>query len=194
MDFDVSLKKVTPLQLSFADVPHDVAVLCNDRVLGVFPSCGTSFGDLTISASLKQGKNLLRVLMWGDVQPEVAAKFSLYNLPETVTAEAEWSWRPWEMPREGGLVVGKNQPAWYLSEFARPRGGGPLFLHVVAARKGQIFLNGRNAGRFWTVGPQQGYYLPECWLADNNQLLLFAEQGDLPRRTRLEQAAAPKAP
>lgn len=194
IDFEIPLKKVTPLQLSFADVPHDVAVLCNDRVLGVFPSGGANFGDLTINVGLKQGKNLLRVLVWGDMQPAEAAKFDLCALQEQVTAEAEWSWRPWEMPREGGPVVGKDQPAWYLAEFARPAGNRPMFLHIVAAKKGQIFLNGRNAGRFWTVGPQQSYYLPECWLADNNQLLLFVEQGDLPRRTRLEQAAAPKAP
>ena len=83
-------------------------------------------------------------------------------------------------------MIGKDQPAWYAAEFAYTPRPVPLFVHVAGARKGQLVLNGHNVGRFWTIGPQQYYYLPECWLGEHNELLLFVEQGDLPRRTRLE--------
>jgi hypothetical protein len=29
---------------------------------------------------------------------------------------------------------------------------------------GFIYLNGHPLGRYWDVGPQREYYLPECWL------------------------------
>jgi hypothetical protein len=83
-------------------------------------------------------------------------------------------------------VVGKDQPAWYATSFHYTPSDSALFLHVAGAKKGQVFLNGHNLGRFWTVGPQQHYYLPRCWLDETNELLLFEEQGNLPRRTRLD--------
>ena len=186
IDLDLPLRKVAPVHLSVADVPHDLTVLCNDRVLGIFPSYGTNYVDLTITVGLKRGRNLLRLLAWGAKGDDVAEHVRLHSLAENLTWQAEWSWRAWQMPQEGGPVVGKDQPAWYAAKFRRPERDCALFVHVVAARKGQLFLNGHNVGRFWTAGPQDCYYLPACWMAEENQLLLFVESGDLPRRTRLE--------
>jgi beta-galactosidase len=31
-------------------------------------------------------------------------------------------------------------------------------------KKGMVYVNGRNIGRFWEIGPQQTLYLPGCWL------------------------------
>jgi hypothetical protein len=184
LDIDFALTHVTPLHLSFAGVPHHVAVLCNDRVMGFYPCCGQSFGDVMLGGALRKGKNALKLLMWGDVQAKVQNHVRLDCLVETLDAAV--AWRPWEMPVEGGPVVGKDQPAWYAASFKHSVDGGPLLLHVVGARKGQIFINGHNVGRFWTIGPQQSYYLPACWLGENNELLIFEEQGNLPRRSRLE--------
>ena len=101
-------------------------------------------------------------------------------------------------------------PSWYASSFAHARNSASLFLRLsapsaptkapkgrtakgrsaakggaaamehLADAKGQIYLNGRNIGRFWTRGPQELYYLPECWLAGQNELMLFVEDGNLP--------------
>ena len=184
LDVDFSLSQVTPIHFSFAGVPHHAAVLCNDRVMGFYPCCGSNFGDLTLTAALRKGKNAFRFLLWGDVRPDVADKLRFDTLLETLDADV--AWRPWQMPVEGGPVVGKDQPAWYAAGFHYTPSDSALFLHVAGAKKGQVFLNGRNLGRFWTVGPQQYYYLPRCWLGETNELLLFEEQGNLPRRTRLE--------
>lgn len=184
LDLDFNLSQVTPTHFAFAGVPHHAAVLCNDRVLGFYPCRELNFGDLTLAAALRKGKNAFRVLLWGDVEPDVAEKFRFDSLLGSL--DGSLSWRPWEMPVEGGPVVGKDQPAWYATTFNYSPSDRPLFLHVAGAKKGQIFLNGHNVGRFWTVGPQQCYYLPRCWLAETNELLLFEEQGNLPRRTRLE--------
>ncbi len=184
LDVDFGLSQVAPIHFSFAGVPHHAAVLCNDRVMGFYPCCGANFGDLMLTAALRKGKNAFRLLLWGDVQAGVADKLRFDSLQETLDAAV--SWRPWQMPVEGGPVVGKDQPAWYTTSFHYTPSDSALFLHVAGAKKGQVFLNGHNLGRFWTVGPQQHYYLPRCWLGQTNELLLFEDQGNLPRRTRLD--------
>jgi len=186
LDVDLSLSEVSPVHVSFTDVPYHVAVLCNDRTVDFFPCDGRNFGDLTLTAGLQKGKNVLQLLMWGDVEATVAEKIRFYSLLGAISQEATAGYRPWQMPAPGGPVVGKDQPAWYAARFAYQPQDRPLFVHVAGAKKGQLFINGHNAGRFWTIGPQQYYYLPECWLKEDNELLLFVEQGDLPRRTRLE--------
>ncbi|KAI7790168.1 putative beta-galactosidase-1-like protein 2 [Triplophysa rosa] len=42
--------------------------------------------------------------------------------------------------------------------------------------KGVVFVNGRNLGRHWSVGPQKGLYLPGPWLrSGDNQIVVFEE-------------------
>lgn len=181
---DLPMTKVLPVHLSFAGVPHHVAVLCNDRVAGFFPARGPGYGDVTLGSELKRGKNRVRLLLWGDVTPGSLEGVRFHVLNENLSQGAKWFFRPWRVPAEGGPVVGKDFPAWYVTKF-KYAGGGPLFLHIVGARKGQIFINGHNAGRFWTIGPQEYYYLPECWLAPENELMLFSEDGNSPGRSGL---------
>ncbi|MHC4983274.1 MAG: beta-galactosidase [Planctomycetota bacterium] len=185
-EVQIPLTKVTPIHLSFADVPNTVAVLCNDHSAGFFPSEGLNWGDVTLGADLKKGKNVIKLLLWGDVSPHVLDNFALHLLLEPLSQDAAWSYRAWELPEEGGYVVGKDQPAWYVANFKYTPPDQPLFVHIIGAKKGQLFLNRHDVGRFWTVGPQQYYYLPECWLAENNELLVFEEGGSIPAGSRLE--------
>lgn len=187
LDVDLPLSEVAPIHLAFRDVPCHVAVLCNDRAVAFFPSDGHNYGDLTLSAGLKKGKNLLRLVLWSDAEPAaVADKLEFHSLSDATSPQAAWSWRKWALPATGGHVVGKDQPAWYAADFAGVPQDQPLFVHIAGAHKGQVFLNRHNVGRFWTIGPQQRYYLPACWLREHNELLLFVETGDLPRGTKLE--------
>ena len=38
------------------------------------------------------------------------------------------------------------------------------FIDVRSLGKGALWINGRNAGRFWSVGPQGSLYVPGLWL------------------------------
>jgi hypothetical protein len=181
----ISLPRVTPLHLSFADIPNAVAVICNERTAGFFPATDDNFGDVTLGAELKKGRNVIKLLIWGNVTEETLEHFLLHSLLETLSQQASWSFRPWMMPAPGGHIVGKDQPAWYVAKFTCDVQDVPLFLHLVGAKKGQIFLNGHNLGRFWAIGPQEYYYLPACWLQHENELMLFEEQGHIPRRSSL---------
>ena len=51
--------------------------------------------------------------------------------------------------------------------------------------KGQIYLNGHNIGRYWQIGPQEDYYLPEPWLERENVLMIFEEQARKPEQIAL---------
>ena len=57
---------------------------------------------------------------------------------------------------------------WYRMEFElRPPPAGvwvPWRLLLDSSGNGFIYLNGHALGRYWDVGPQREYYLPECWL------------------------------
>jgi hypothetical protein len=33
-----------------------------------------------------------------------------------------------------------------------------------ASGNGFVYLNGHALGRYWEIGPQREFYLPECWL------------------------------
>ena len=180
----VSLRKVVPIHMSFSQAGCPVAVLCNDKPVGLFER---GFGQITLGAELKTGRNVIRLLFRSDeVSTKRLADFRFHQLNESVTQGGAWSFRPWLLPEEGGRLVGKDLPAWYAAKFKTTSTEVPLFLHIIGAKKGQVFLNGKNVGRFWTIGPQQYYYLPSCWLAETNQLLLFTEAGDNPGGSRLE--------
>ncbi len=185
-ELDLPLTSVTPLHLSFENLAYDAAVLCNERMVGFFPLTGTNFGDVTLGVELKKGKNVIKLLLWGDVKPKDLEKIRLCALKENLTQKAQWAYREWSVPTEQGPIVGKNRPAWYVAKFKHTPQSVPLFINILSAKKGQVFLNSHNVGRFWTVGPQHRYYLPECWLQDENELLIFEEQGNIPSGSRLE--------
>ena len=51
---------------------------------------------------------------------------------------------------------------------------GDTFLDMSTFGKGMVWLNGRNLGRYWKIGPQQTLYVPGCWLKKGeNELLIL---------------------
>jgi beta-galactosidase GanA len=41
-------------------------------------------------------------------------------------------------------------------------------------KKGVVWVNGHNLGRFWSIGPQQRLYCPAPWLkAGTNEILIL---------------------
>jgi len=179
------LPKIFPVHLSYSDVPHNMVVLCNDRQAAFFGAGGGS-GDVMLGNELKRGKNRLKLLIWGDVDAKTLENINLHLLLENLSAKAKWARLPWGPPSGEGRVVGKGLPAWYSATFKCKDTATPLFLRILAAKKGHIFLNGHNVGRFWSIGPQECYYLPGPWLAAENELLIFEEQGHIPSGSRLE--------
>ena len=128
-------------------------------------------------------------MLWGDAEPEALDAFRFYSLLDNLTENAKWSHRRWELPEPSKAMAGSGRPAWYASRFkytsAAAEAGQAIFVEIAGSRKGQLFLNGHNVGRFWSIGPQKYYYLPECWLDEINELVIFDEQGKSPSRSKL---------
>jgi hypothetical protein len=183
----IPLRSVTPVHLAFDQMPGHLCILCNERLVRFFPKrpAGGNFGSLTLGPELKKGTNALKFLLWGDVGPKTLTNVTFHLLTENLTAKAAWFVRPWTMPEAGGPVVGKNRPAWYAARFKFSGAEEPLFVRIAGAVKGQLFLNGHNCGRFWTVGPQEFYHLPACWLREDNELVVFEEAGHIPTGSKL---------
>ena len=189
-EIDIPLTKVTPLHMSFSGLSCHVAVLCNERVVGMFPSHGVNFGDVMLASELRRGKNAIQFVLWGELGAKDLDRVKFHVMEENLTAAAKWSYLPWSAPQGEGPIVGKDRPAWYVAKFKYTPQSAPLFLNILSAKKGQIILNGHNVGRFWTIGPQQRYYLPECWLLEENELMVFEENGSIPANSRLEYCPA----
>ena len=48
------------------------------------------------------------------------------------------------------------------------------FIDMSAYKKGVVWVNGHNLGRYWDIGPQKRLYCPAPWLkAGTNQVVVF---------------------
>ncbi|MEY8747033.1 beta-galactosidase [Bacillales bacterium AN1005] len=84
---------------------------------------------------------------------------------------------------------GAGQPAWYRWNFNMPAVSEQYVVNVkvrlTGMSKGTLHLNGHDLGRYWQIGPQEDYKIPVAWLQEENELLLFDEEGRSPDRIRL---------
>ncbi|MDL2241542.1 beta-galactosidase [Bacteroidales bacterium OttesenSCG-928-L03] len=67
----------------------------------------------------------------------------------------------------------ENQPAYYRASFNLDK-VGDTFFDMMNWKKGMVYVNGYNLGRFWEIGPQQTLYMPGCWLKKGeNEIIIF---------------------
>jgi beta-galactosidase GanA len=66
-------------------------------------------------------------------------------------------------------------PVWYAGTFANSKTGmaADTLLELPGGVKGVVFVNGRNLGRYWAVGPQQQLFVPGAWLKESNEVLVL---------------------
>lgn len=123
------------------------------------------------------------------------------ELVRAVTQKGEWAFAKWEQPAEPffddvpkanlGETTG---PTWWRTQFnALLRPDAPVFLELSGMFKGQVFLNGKNLGRYFVstvsgkrVPPVSRMVLPEAYLiSEGNELVLFDEHGGNPGKVKL---------
>jgi hypothetical protein len=205
-------RKKTPILLALEPskpVDELTLVLLNDEALDLVSP--RQDRRLVIGADrLKRGSNTLELAVVGDmdaVAPTLRTAVKLYEGTKALTDNAEWSFAKWESPADDEFepvakadltpkkaAALKGRPCWWRCEFTPTHADAPLFLDASGLSKGQMFLNGRNLGRYFVathrgkaVPPQSLYYLPEPWLhpGEPNELRLFDEHGFAPTRCRL---------
>lgn len=76
----------------------------------------------------------------------------------------------------------KDRPVIYEGEFTLDQ-PGDTFIDMTAWGKGIVFINGRNIGRYWKVGPQQTLYIPGVWLKKGgNKIVIFEQLNETPQQ------------
>lgn len=148
-----------------------------------------------ITAHLRPGVNVLALHIedYGGL-PWAA---SLLHFDHRQVLGATWSFRggvtpgrfvDLETPPPPSAPGSHRAPVFWRSRFAYDpgiHGQGPFCLSMHGLSKGQIWLNGRNVGRYWQVGPQEFYKLPASWLQVDNELLILDESGASPEGVRV---------
>ncbi|XP_047735418.1 beta-galactosidase-1-like protein 2 [Prionailurus viverrinus] len=77
-------------------------------------------------------------------------------------------WKPVSFKPQG--------PAFFLGILRMGNYPKDTFIKMEGWTKGVIFINGRNLGRYWNIGPQEALYLPGPWLhPGSNEIIVFEE-------------------
>ncbi|XP_033064040.1 beta-galactosidase-1-like protein 3 isoform X6 [Trachypithecus francoisi] len=76
------------------------------------------------------------------------------------------TWKPVPESHQG--------PAFYRGTLKAGPSPKDTFLSLLNWNYGFVFINGRNLGRYWNIGPQKTLYLPGVWLhPEDNEVILF---------------------
>jgi beta-galactosidase len=156
--------------------------------------------------AFKRGRNVLRFapnVGQPDAVKDISKHTMLYECTAAITSDAEWGFAKWEPPASSSFAAAapaqaaklRGRPCWWRCSFTPAAGVAPLWFNTAGLSKGQLYVNGRNLGRYFTststgraVGPQQRLHVPDVWLTPDepNEILVFDEHGFAPHKTKLE--------
>lgn len=90
--------------------------------------------------------------------------WQIFALPFDKTYLSDLKFLPSEATRPGTFFKGE----FYLNKT------GDTYLDVSQWKKGAIWVNGHNIGRYWEIGPQRRLYCPAPWLKKGkNEIVIF---------------------
>lgn len=206
----VTHRRKTPLILSLHELDPQAGVrgliVLNDEPIAWCEPGGLSHVVLN-PERLARGKNTIQLAVLGDaeaVAKAIAGASRLYEGVSCITEKAEWAFAKWERPDQKDFApIAKSdmksskrgEPRWWRCLFKiRDIGPAPLLFDAAGLTKGQLYLNGRNIGRYFVatgsgkkVPPQSRYCMPASWLniGRENELMVFDEHGAAPSKCRL---------
>lgn len=135
-------------------------------------------GVADISESLKHGENIIDL----DVQNiSSISRFDLYLYKEENQIK-QWKTKSFAQLQEEKQWTAANSqtisPRWYKSHFDWKAENGLIvkirFNHM---SKGCFWVNGHCLGRYWNIGPQEEYKIPASLLEEQNEIVIFDEEG-----------------
>lgn len=204
-------RKKAPILLITEELEWTGAVLVNDEVVRVFVPGDTI--RLTLDeAILKRGKNKVEIAFVGtddhveEAWATLSQRASLYESARVVTAKGKWALGSWVQPRPAHLTPMKKAaltaagsrgykgaPTWFRASFSGAPSRG-LYINTNGLTKGQLFINGKNLGRYFNATPdgkqlpvQAPLWIPGPWLNDEeNELFIFDEHGYPPGKVKLQ--------
>jgi len=199
-----------PILLDLHSVSASGTIVLNDQPVAYYAgAAGCSTGrvllDPTSMEAMRRGKNVLRFApdtRQSNAADEVAKRAKLYECVETISDGARWSFARWEPPiassyREtssGDARSLRGVPCWWRTHVEVTPHELPRWFDTNGLSKGQVFINGKNLGRYFTatrdgksVGPQRRLHVPDSLLKinHNNEIVVFDEHGFTPHHTAI---------
>jgi hypothetical protein len=172
------------LLLNFRRVDDLGWIYVNGKNIGKTTDWSRSY-SFDVTKQLHPGHNVIAVVVknegggGGIAQPALVretdgAVVPLQAFSSPAGVEQQW-WKPdlkdenWQTVTIGsGSPQANNLLTWYRMNFTLPSPQPgvwlPWHLHLNATGNGFLYLNGHAIGRYWQAGPQQDFFLPECWL------------------------------
>ena len=172
--------------------PRDESILTidklHDRALvffnGEYIKTLERFGDLELKLSIPGGGGNLLILVENMGRINYGPKLGEFKgITNAVRLGRQilFHWETWTLPMDNMENLAfqklnenlKEEPAFYKGEF-EVKEIGDTFINFDNWKKGIIFINGFNIGRYWEVGPQKTLYIPGPLLKKgNNEILIF---------------------
>jgi beta-galactosidase len=91
-----------------------------------------------------------------------------------------WDVRCFDMDNVGEVKfeekTASRYPAFFKGTF-KANGNDSCFVHFDNFKKGLIFVNGFNLGRYWEKGPLEALYIPGVILKEENEIVIFEAEG-----------------
>lgn len=151
-----------------------VQVSVNGCKIAEFQNPNRGYGECVIERRLLQkGDNTVEITAYVSACEEAIREIALTALiPLRYSLDyCQWS----QTPEDSAENNGGEFPVWYLAKPQKLSRQMPAFIKLPEGIKGQLYINGHNLGRIWSGIPQDTYYIPECWVGEENIFLLFCE-------------------
>lgn len=71
---------------------------------------------------------------------------------------------------------GDKYPMFMRGHF-KAESNDDCFVHLDGFKKGCVYINGFNLGRYWEIGPQRALYLPGVLLKEDNEIIVLELEG-----------------
>lgn len=101
--------------------------------------------------------------------------------PVTLDGQELEGWKIYGLPLDESQLTSLNfdteptaSPAFYRASFTVDI-PGDTFLDMRPWGKGYAWVNGRNLGRYWNIGPQQTMYVPGPWLNEGSNTIVILD-------------------
>ena len=171
------------------DQLHSYArVYLNHKLVGILDR---RLGKMTLPLAVTAGEQRLDILVEnsGRVNFTAVLRTEQAGITHGVTFAGKpvTGWENYALPFDDPASAHFTQevqasgPTLYRGTFSI---GKPTdtFLDMRAYGKGQVWVNGHALGRYWSIGPQGGLYLPGAWLhpGRNEVVLLDLDGGPVP--------------
>jgi len=122
---------------------------------------------------------------------EITGEWNMYQLPMSSAPELNNMGRYASSNTTSKAEKLKGTPVVYEGTFTLNE-TGDTFIDMENWGKGIIFINGKNIGRYWKVGPQQTLYIPGVWLNKGENKIVIFEQLNDDAKTEVSTLKTPK--